>query len=46
MNEDNFKTFNQFYDENKPQKITIDSRSEDEIMQDILKIENKFRKEE
>lgn len=46
MGQDNFKTFNQYFDELLPKKIVIDTRSEDEIMQEISEIENKFRKEE
>ena len=46
MTQENFVTFNEFWEEIKPEKKIIDNRSEDEIMKEILEIENKFRKEE
>lgn len=46
MDNGNFKTFNEYLDDLIPKKIALDNRSEDEIMQEILEIENKFRKEE
>jgi predicted transcriptional regulator len=39
MTKENFKTFNEYYDEMKPRKIEYDIRSRDEIMQEILEIE-------
>jgi hypothetical protein len=44
MDKKNFKTFNEFWEEAKPQNIVIDTRNEDEIMKEILAIENKFVK--
>ncbi|MDD3173355.1 MAG: hypothetical protein PHF63_06815 [Herbinix sp.] len=44
MDKKNFKTFNEFWEEVKPQNIVIDTRSEDEIMKEILDIEKKFEK--
>lgn len=38
---DNFETFGDFYDKYKPQKVQFDTRSKDEIMNDILKIDRK-----
>jgi len=35
-----FKTFNEFWEEIKPKKIEYDTRSQDEIMQEILEMEN------
>lgn len=46
MDKSNFKTFNEYWDEIKPKQVVVDTRSEDEIMQEILEIENKFRREE
>lgn len=44
MDKKNFKSFNEFWEEAKPQKIVIDARSEDEIMKEIFAIEEKFEK--
>jgi hypothetical protein len=44
MTKDNFKTFNEFWEDIKPQNIVLDKRSEDEIMQEIIEIENSFKK--
>jgi wyosine [tRNA(Phe)-imidazoG37] synthetase (radical SAM superfamily) len=46
MSKDNFKTFNQYFEELAPKKVMLDNRSEDEIMQEIMEIENKFGREE
>lgn len=46
MNKDNFKTFNEYLEEMMPTRISMDMRSDEEIMQEIAEIENKFRKEE
>lgn len=45
MDKSNFVSFNQFYDEIKPKKVELDNRSHDDIMQEVLEIENKFRGE-
>jgi wyosine [tRNA(Phe)-imidazoG37] synthetase (radical SAM superfamily) len=44
MDKKNFKTFNEFWEETKPQNVIIDTRSEDEIMEEILEIDKKFKK--
>lgn len=44
MTKENFKSFNEFWEEVKPENIVVDSRSEEEIMQEIIEIENKFVK--
>lgn len=44
MTKETFKTFNEFYEEIKPKKVELDTRSEDEIMQEILEIEKSFEK--
>lgn len=44
MDKKNFKTFNQYCDEMIPKKVTLDNRSQDEIMQEILEIEESFTK--
>lgn len=44
MTQENFKTFNEFYEEIKPKKVELDTRSKDEIMQEILVIEKSFEK--
>lgn len=44
MNKDNFKTFNEFWDEIRPQKIEIDARSTEDIMKEILETEKSFGK--
>lgn len=44
MDKSNFMTFNQFWDEIKPQKIIVDQRSTDEIMTEVLQIEKCFDK--
>ncbi len=44
MTKENFKSFNDFWEEIKPKKIEIDKRSEDEIMKEILEIEKSFKK--
>lgn len=46
MDNDNFKTFNEYYEEMKPRSDITDNRSKDEIMNEILEIENKSRKED
>lgn len=43
MTKENFKSFNDFWEEIKPKKIEIDKRSEDEIMKEILEIEKSFK---
>lgn len=44
MTKDNFKSFNEFWEEIKPKNIELDIRSEDEIMLEILEIEKSFEK--
>lgn len=39
--EKNFETFEDFYDKYRPKKVQYDTRSKDEIMQDIMKIDRK-----
>ena len=39
MTKEHFKTFNEYFEEIKPKKIEYDTRSQDEIMQEILEIE-------
>lgn len=39
----NFETFDEFYEKNKPKKIVKDTRSKDEIMKEILEITPKER---
>jgi hypothetical protein len=46
MTEENKMTFNEFWEEIKPEKITYDTRSQEEIISDVMEIEKKFRKEE
>lgn len=41
-----FTTFNEYWEEIKPNNAEIDARTKDEIMKEIAEIENKFRKEE
>lgn len=36
-----FETFDEFYDKYKPQSVKYDTRSKEQIMQDIMKIERK-----
>ena len=36
MDEKTYKSFNQFYDDIKPKNIEIDTRSKDDIMNEIL----------
>lgn len=42
MTKDNFKSFNEFWEEIKPNQVELDTRSEDEIMQEILEIQKSF----
>lgn len=44
MTKENFKSFNEFWEEIKPKKIELDNRSEEEIMLEILEIEKSFEK--
>lgn len=44
MTKENFKSFNEFWEEIKPKKVELDTRSEDEIMREILEIEKSFEK--
>jgi hypothetical protein len=44
MDKKNYKTFNKFWDEIKPQRISLDVRPEDEIMKEIIEIEKSFEK--
>jgi wyosine [tRNA(Phe)-imidazoG37] synthetase (radical SAM superfamily) len=44
MDNDTFKTFNEYFEEMKPQKVNADTRSTEEIMNDILDIEKSFVK--
>jgi hypothetical protein len=46
MSNDNKMTFNEYWEQIKPDKIAYDVRSQEEIMSDVLEIEKKFRKEE
>jgi len=46
MNKDNYKTFNEYWEDIRPKQIITDTRSEEEIMMELIEIENKFRKEE
>lgn len=39
--EENFESFEHFYDKYKPKKVEYDARSKDDIMSDILNIERK-----
>ncbi len=41
---DNYEPFEEFYEKAKPKKITVDTRSKDELMQEILDIEKQFNK--
>ena len=42
--EKSFLNFEEFYEKFKPQKQTIDTRSKDEILSEILKIENELER--
>lgn len=42
MNEKNFKTFEEFYNEIKSKNNQIDDRDNDEIMNELLKIQDLF----
>lgn len=44
MDKDNFKSFNEFWEEIKPQNNVVDTRNKDEIMKEIYEIENSFKK--
>lgn len=46
MDKDKFLTFNEFWEEIKPDTSKYDARSKDEIMKDLIEIENKFGKED
>lgn len=45
MTEKNVKSFNEFWEDIKPQKIIIDQRDTDEIMKEMQEIEDKFKRE-
>lgn len=36
---ENYESFEEFYEKAKPKKITVDTRSKDELMQEIQEIE-------
>lgn len=42
MDKKTFKTFNEFWDDSQPKQVTLDTRSEEEIMEEILEIEKLF----
>ena len=42
MDKSNFRTFNEFWEEIKPQNVVQDTRSKDDIMQELLAVEQKF----
>ena len=44
MDKKNYKSFNEFWNEIKPQSIVFDTRSEEKIMEEIFEIEKKFKK--
>jgi wyosine [tRNA(Phe)-imidazoG37] synthetase (radical SAM superfamily) len=44
MDKKNFKSFNEYWEEIKPKKVELDLRTEEDIMQEILEIENSFKR--
>lgn len=44
MGKENFKSFNEFWEEIKPKKVEVDTRSKEEIMEEIMDIEKSFEK--
>lgn len=45
MDKKNFITFNEFYENLRPRKVVMDTRSQEEIMEEIIEIEMSFRKD-